>query len=153
MKYILSLLLLCALLLSGAFAEEDFCGVRQGDSGKAVSVFAESIGYPAENIAEDAIFDGNILSFLLEFQEENGLEASGYFDLATLCYIFGIDTVSGEDEIVWIPMNGGKKYHEKPECSNMIEPRQVPIECTPALELEACKRCYKLKEIETDPEA
>ena len=152
MKYILSLILACLLLFSCAFAEEtDFCAVTYGDSGKAVSVFAECIGYDGK-IIQDMLFDDSVLNCLLRFQEENGLEASGCFDLETLCYIFGIDYVSGDKDIVWIPMNGGKKYHAKPECSNMIEPRQVHIECVSALELDACKKCYKLQDIKTDPE-
>ena len=143
MKYVLSLFLVCALLLSCAFAEEEFFAVCPGDTGKVVSLFAESIGYSAGNIAEEAVFDDDILSHLLKFQEENGLKASGNFDLETLNYIFGVQSETGGTVIVWIPMHGGKKYHNNRECSNMIDPRQAPVECALALELEPCKKCYK----------
>ncbi|MFR7552551.1 MAG: hypothetical protein ACLUVB_07540 [Acutalibacteraceae bacterium] len=43
---------------------------------------------------------------------------------------------------VWIPTNGGQKYHSHSGCSNMIDPRYVTISEAEALGFTSCKRCY-----------
>ena len=43
--------------------------------------------------------------------------------------------------MVWIP-NTGTKYHTNPECSNMIDPREVTLEEAKELGYEPCKRCH-----------
>lgn len=42
---------------------------------------------------------------------------------------------------VWIPTNGGTKYHTNAECSNMMDPDLTHVENARLLEYEACKRC------------
>ena len=42
---------------------------------------------------------------------------------------------------VWIP-NSGSKYHSSPSCSNMKNPRQVPISQAISMGYEPCKKCY-----------
>ena len=42
---------------------------------------------------------------------------------------------------VWIPTNGGKKYHSKPGCSNMKDPVQVTVREAISRGFDACKRC------------
>ncbi len=44
--------------------------------------------------------------------------------------------------LVWVPTLGGKKYHSRPGCSNMIDPIQVSIETAKANGYTACKRCH-----------
>ena len=55
-------------------------------------------------------------------------------------------TVPQAEEIVensvWVPVNGGTKYHSKAGCSNMIDPVQVSEETAIANGYEPCKRCY-----------
>ena len=55
-------------------------------------------------------------------------------------------TVSDHEEtgtnLVWVPTNGGKKYHTGPGCSNMEEPMQVTIETAEANGFTPCKRCH-----------
>ncbi len=46
-------------------------------------------------------------------------------------------------ELVWIPTNGGKKYHSKSSCSQMKEPIQVTKEDAIEEGFEPCGRCYK----------
>lgn len=47
------------------------------------------------------------------------------------------------DEIsVWIPTNGGTKYHSDKDCSNMKNPERVSLEYAIAQGFEACKKCY-----------
>lgn len=45
--------------------------------------------------------------------------------------------------MVWIPTNGGRKYHAKDSCSGMIDPVQVTISEAQRQGYEPCGRCYK----------
>lgn len=45
--------------------------------------------------------------------------------------------------MVWIPTNGGKRYHCKETCSNMIDPQYVTIEQAQQEGFTPCGRCYK----------
>jgi len=42
---------------------------------------------------------------------------------------------------VWIPKTGSK-YHSKPNCSNMKNPKQVSLSYAVSAGYEACKKCY-----------
>ena len=44
--------------------------------------------------------------------------------------------------MVWIPTNGGKKYHSNSGCSNMIDPIQVTKSEAEGQGFTPCKRCY-----------
>ena len=46
------------------------------------------------------------------------------------------------ETLVWIPTNGGTKYHSKSSCSNMDNPQQVTLSEAQARGFTACKRCY-----------
>ena len=46
-----------------------------------------------------------------------------------------------ETEMVWIPKSG-TKYHTKPNCSNMKDPKQVTQEEAERQGYEPCKRCH-----------
>lgn len=44
--------------------------------------------------------------------------------------------------LVWVPTNGGTKYHSRSGCSSMIAPIQVSIETAKANGYTACGRCH-----------
>ena len=44
--------------------------------------------------------------------------------------------------LVWVPVNGGTKYHSDSSCSKMKDPKQVTKEHAEANGYTACKRCY-----------
>lgn len=46
------------------------------------------------------------------------------------------------EERVWIPTNGGSKYHSNPSCSKMKNPQEVTISQAKSRGFTACKRCY-----------
>lgn len=46
------------------------------------------------------------------------------------------------EERVWIPTNGGSKYHSNPGCSKMKNPQEVTISQAKSRGFTACKRCY-----------
>lgn len=43
---------------------------------------------------------------------------------------------------VWIPTNGGTKYHKTSTCSGMVSPEKVTVAKAIELGFEACKKCY-----------
>lgn len=47
-----------------------------------------------------------------------------------------------QGNLVWIPTNGGTKYHSKSSCSNMDNPMQVTKEHAEANGFTPCKRCH-----------
>lgn len=50
---------------------------------------------------------------------------------------------SGNNEVmVWIPTNGGTKYHSRSGCSNMKNPQQVTLDEAQSRGFTACKRCH-----------
>jgi len=49
------------------------------------------------------------------------------------------DSVSGG---VWVPTNGGTKYHSKQSCSQMVDPVQITKEDAISRGYEACGRCW-----------
>ena len=53
-----------------------------------------------------------------------------------------IPEVDDTEYSVWIPTNGGTKYHSKSTCSNMKNPKQVSLSTAIEEGFEACKRCY-----------
>ena len=49
----------------------------------------------------------------------------------------------GSEEMVWIPIHGGTKYHNNSSCSKMVDPGHVSISQAKSMGFTACKRCYK----------
>ncbi len=47
-----------------------------------------------------------------------------------------------EGDLVWVPKNGGTKYHSKQSCSGMKDPIQVTKEHAEENGYTPCKRCY-----------
>lgn len=45
-------------------------------------------------------------------------------------------------ETVWIPTNGGKKYHSKSSCSGMKDPKEVDLAEAERQGYTACKKCF-----------
>lgn len=53
-----------------------------------------------------------------------------------------VDTGYGSKVIVWVPINGGTKYHNKSTCSKMQSPQQVTLSEAKRLGFEPCGRCH-----------
>lgn len=49
--------------------------------------------------------------------------------------------VLSDGDHVWIPVNGGQKYHATHSCSNMIEPRPTTKDQAKDFGFTPCKRC------------
>lgn len=48
-----------------------------------------------------------------------------------------------QENMVWIPTNGGTKYHRKSSCSGMNDPQEVSQSSAEAMGFTPCKKCYK----------
>ncbi len=58
------------------------------------------------------------------------------------CSVCGAkDPNASSERMVWIPTNGGTKYHTKSSCSNMKNPIQVTLSEAISMGFSACKRC------------
>lgn len=58
-----------------------------------------------------------------------------------ICKICGVS--APEDAImVWVPTKSGKKYHSKPDCSNMSDPKQITQEEAEEQGFTPCKKCH-----------
>lgn len=51
-------------------------------------------------------------------------------------------TEDTQGNLVWIPTNGGKKYHSRSSCSGMKNPDSVSVEYAEAHGYTPCKKCY-----------
>lgn len=49
---------------------------------------------------------------------------------------------NADPDHVWIPINGGKKYHRHATCSNMIEPRPCTRDMAIDFGFGSCGRCH-----------
>ena len=67
--------------------------------------------------------------------------ARGYDAAAGISSVTSSDPADGT--MVWIPTNGGRKYHAKDSCSGMIDPVQVTVSEAQRQGYEPCRRCYK----------
>lgn len=47
-----------------------------------------------------------------------------------------------QEPMVWVPTNGGSKYHRKADCSGMKDPVQIPLSEAEAQGYGPCGRCY-----------
>lgn len=46
-------------------------------------------------------------------------------------------------DYVWVPVNGGTKFHRSSECSNMSSPKKVTVKVAVENGYSACKKCFK----------
>lgn len=47
-----------------------------------------------------------------------------------------------QETMVWMPTNGGERYHRKADCSGMKDPVQIPLSEAEAQGYGPCGRCY-----------
>lgn len=52
------------------------------------------------------------------------------------------EPVQPKEEMVWIPTNGGTKYHSRSSCSNMDNPQQVTVSQAESRGFTPCKKCH-----------
>ena len=83
-----------------------------------------------------------------KFQKDNGLESTGMMDNETLTLLLHNRKESNLPLFVFIPTDGGQKYHGNPDCSEMSYPRIVSLESAIALGFTQCHSVfYRCKNI------
>lgn len=88
----------------------------------------------------DGDFGSGTKQAVKDFQSVNGLQADGIAGQQTLEIMF---SDSAKRQVwVWIPTDGGKKYHAYSGCSNMENPIYVTIEDAISRGFGSCGKCY-----------
>lgn len=107
------------------------------------------------------VFEGeNLVASGVLIEAESVEDQGGGVKFCVFCYNvqpgIGIDYATGDswvadtevaqandaDVYVWIPTNGGTKYHSNPNCSGMKNPEQVTLNTAIGRGFTACKKCY-----------
>ena len=111
------------------------CFIQLGDNGPAVKEIVEILinkGYLIKP-RKKTEFTPEVKEAVIKFQNENSLEATGWMDDETIdALLFGIlpdPSVKYEEErwsdIVFVPTDGGIRYHTIPDCCEMHHPRMI----------------------------
>lgn len=88
----------------------------------------------------DGDFGNGTKKAVIAFQKNNDLSADGVAGEQTLTILFSDQAV--RQHWVWIPMNGGEKYHSKSSCSGMENPKRVTYREAIEQGYDACGKCY-----------
>lgn len=115
----------------GLFENESCCVIFHDGKILYDYVGAENEGFPL--LSEDTELDTDE-----ENTSEESVQNDNENDTASVTVP---DAETGED-LVWVPVNGGTKYHSYKGCSNMEDPIQVTKETAEANGYTPCKRCY-----------
>jgi len=159
---LLLMLMAMALPFQGMASEKIFCDCRGsscicfiqlGDEGKFVSSAIKLLkekGYCSAK-QKVSLFDEGAAAGVMALQKEYNLPQTGMLDDETLTLlIFGMlpEELDAADPLSrgdynWIPTDGGKKRHIKPDCGNILDPRKVSVRNAEALGYTNCKKCNK----------
>ena len=168
MKRLIAFLLIGVCVITNAFSAGELytergcdcyeepcsCFMQFGDEGtpvKAVITVLKEKGYLPDVI--DATYTFEVEEAVKKLQREYALEETGMMDDETLTYL--IWGMSSEEldaarpdltlEVVYVPTDGGKKFHRKNDCSDMLDPRKISRRNAEELEIGNCGRCCKTK--------
>lgn len=156
----LFLTLICAMLLvCSATAEIPClcereactCFIQLGDEGMPVQAIQNALvtqGYLAPNDNASA-FDEKTLRAVIKFQEAHQLPQTGMLDDDTLTLLLWgvlpleLDALEPHSSslVMWVPTDGGKRHHDIPTCSGMLDPRMVTQRNALAMGMLHCGRC------------
>ena len=153
-------------ILSASTGEEEqpeFSSIKRGDSGdsvKEVQTQLVALGYLTSSA--DGKYGSGTERAVIEFQNANQIEATGIIDQETYQKMFAegakhhtssglqsdveesfsdVGTRTSGERLVWIPTNGGTKYHSDSSCSGMIDPIQVTVDEAQARGFDPCSKC------------
>ena len=165
MKRLIAFLLIGICLICSAFsaselytergcdcqAEPCSCFMQLGDEGvpvKAVISVLKEKGYLKSGI--EATYTAAVAEAVMALQREMGLPETGMLDDETLTYLLwgmsseALDTARPDLslEVVYVPTDGGKKFHDNIKCSKMIDPRKVSRRNAEKLGIDDCGICY-----------
>lgn len=76
-----------------------------------------------------------------EFSEQNIVVPESTNSSNTTNTTNNVSTTYSNERMVWIPTNGGNKYHSKPSCSKMKNPKEISLEQATKSGYTACQKC------------
>lgn len=135
----------CAEIACDCQAKNCKCFIQLGDRGNAVEAIIkllEEQGYLEST--EKTVFSLDVYDAVKAFQSIHGLEVTGLMDDETLTMlIWGMDgiPVDAELAVVYVPTDGGIKYHNDSECCGMYDPRKMSLCNAKALLIGDCSKC------------
>lgn len=166
MKRLIAFLLIGICLICSAFSESELytergcdcqeepcsCFMQLGDEGvpvKAVISVLKEKGYLKSGI--EATYTAAVAEAVMALQREMGLPETGMLDDETLTYLLwgmgseALDALRPEltPEVVYVPTNGGEKFHDNEKCCGIIAPRKLARRNAEALGLDDCSICYQ----------
>ena len=117
-------------------AIEVFPSVEDCDAARTALFYGETAGFRRDNV----------------LLTRTGPEVTSQHSEALQAVLAGDSMPSYDEEradrerslrgMVWVPVHGGRKYHDDPDCSQMIDPWHVTLPMAVFLGYDACKRCY-----------
>lgn len=127
------------------------CFIQLGDEGPAVEFIQNALisqGYlsPGDDASS---YDEFTYQAVIRFQQQKGLSPTGMMDDDTLTLLlWGMlpDELTAAKPgssvlVMWIPTDGGKRHHDKEDCSGMHDPRLVSQRNALAMDMLHCGRC------------
>lgn len=121
--------------LCGNPPDQCTCFIQMGDKGPAVKgiiVILKREGYLDHKHKKDG-FSEEVRQAVIQFQAKNHLECTGYMDDETLDVLLYDELPDSERkfeaerwlDVVYIPTDGGIRYHTNPTCCEMHHPRMI----------------------------
>lgn len=135
-------------LIQLGYLNDSADGSFGGNTRAAVEAFQNQNGFPADGIASAAFQMVLFSDSATPAQQDLTRYVSDYPPDAAQESILETTSASvpviqqQSSVMVWIPTNGGHRYHSKSTCSGMIDPECVPLDQAEALGFTPCGRCY-----------
>lgn len=127
------------------------CYLQLGDEGaatRAVITLLKEQGYMADSRIK-ATYTESVEMAVKAFQRAHQLPESGQLDDQTLTLLvygsYALNVPEGMKCVVWVPSNGGEKYHRASVCKRlriqMINPRKITLNNAVGLGMQARGLC------------
>ena len=152
-------LMLLTLVCTGALAlvrhdcreKNCVCFIQRGDMGPGVAAIARrlrAMGY-LKTDKTVSTFTKELDEAVRAFQKDHRMKADGLMTdntLTWLLYGLGANDMDREYPLsdgrqVWVPTDGGTRFHTRPDCSGMSYARKLSLRNALALGFEPCSRC------------
>ncbi len=118
--------------------------LQKGDAGedvRAIQAMLIELGYLSGSA--DGQYGTGTRSAVKDFQKQNGLTDDGVAGPKTIEQLFSLSAQTEQKETyVWIPTDGGTKYHNNADCSNMNNPQRVTEAEAKNRGFTPCQRCH-----------
>ena len=115
--------------------------LQLNDGGRAIKKIIEKLiikGYLKKGY-KSPVFSEEIQEAVIKFQSDHDLRCTGVMDNETLTLLLQNRKKTKTQVFVFIPTDGGKRYHGNPYCSEMAFPRVVSLENALALGFTQCR--------------